>query len=306
MRIVWLNTWCLPHITTLAHIKKVARYISTEAKRNSADVIALGEVFGETNKREMISQIQENVGRIQSIESPCGGWITQDSGLLVLLAEGTQCLAVHFETFDTYHLWDGLAAKGFLGVHVENRDKERFLVVATHLQNAEVGFSLSSGKATAVAQIHQLLCRTWIWANCQPLVVVGDFNIEPGVMETSLSCAESEFFQVLQPICGTTRDTHQIFDYAIASRAHKPLLVKTLLTTEDVNPSDHLAIFIRDDTNAPITWRGKGAVGGEASGSGYQRATIATMWVLLYSIYQLLTSSNGWGVRNARSSKRGM
>ena len=295
MRVLWLNTWCLPHITGAAHIRKIASYVAAEARRSGADVVALGEVFGEAAKREMTAHVRRRWRRAQCVEPPRGGVVTQDSGLLVLLPEETRCHGVHFEAFEGYHLWDGLASKGFLGVDVETRRRERLLVVATHLQNAEVGFSLSRGERVALGQLHQLLHRSWIWAKRHRVVVVGDFNLEPRVVEGGLSDPEREAFEVLRPSRGTTRDTLQIFDYAVVSRAATPpAWVKALSVKEAENPSDHLAVLVGDDDEGrPSSWRRRELPrrGGEAAGQGYQRPP---RWPCGCSSMRC-TGSRGWG-----------
>lgn len=293
MRVLWLNTWCLPHVTGESHIDQLATYISTEARRFSVDMIALGEVFGEATKRELVARLRhDGNGWMRCVEPPPGGWLMQDSGLLVLLAKGTQCHAVFFEAFHSYHLWDGLASKGFLGVDIETRTGERVLVVATHLQNAEVGFSLKMGRTVALQQLHQLLHRSWIWAKNQRIILVGDFNVDPVVAEASLSDGEVETFGVVRPLCGTTRDTNQIFDYAIASRDHIPPRVNVLMSKEDENPSDHFAILVCDETT-PSVWLAR--VMGMCKSDGgrsYQHATTTMISIVLYSMYRVMTRSS--------------
>lgn len=259
IRIIWYNTWCLPIITSESHIKHVARYLIQLVTANKVDLIGLAEVFG-GNKDLLLDELKR-ISPVQfTVYSSTHGkqwWGCQSSGLMLIVYHWTsyplyriRCEDVNFHSFQKSHLWDCIAAKGFIvtPVIIENKETSQDVtLVFTHLQNSEVGFSVHKGRRTVIKQVHEIFERVKLLSH---YAIIGDINIEPRYIPTSLLNRYKS--SIVSPLFATTKDTMQLFDYVICSRTLRSRLrVNIIDDFENTNnPSDHFAIQIVLDTSS--------------------------------------------------------
>lgn len=241
LRICWLNTWCLPYVTTAAHIQKLVDFVSVIVQTKNPQVMALCELFDDS-RDDFISKFNSRLpNRFKMITTTYGStwWGRQSCGILVMYDQkelSTTDLAVcraYFDPFVESRSVDRLATKGVVTLVLRNLISGRCMRMSfTHLQDAHAPSIVNNYTSVTKTQLAQILTK----CKKDSFLIVGDFNIEPN---SSYAVVGDMAANVIYPSVRTHRDG--LLDYAICSR---DIDAKVSVVETNTNPSDHEPILI--------------------------------------------------------------
>jgi endonuclease/exonuclease/phosphatase family metal-dependent hydrolase len=259
IRIVSWNLHGLPWPLSrdpLGRMRNIAAVIAEQ----QPDVVALQEVWFGAYLQRLIDDLRdtytaERLRRIGSL--PRGGLailVRKNSGWS---PDGTPIWMQYERSAPAYRIWesDGISAKGLLALRLRRDDRQRFVLVDTHLQSQypENGRDYVLVRRDQLDELEGAL--TWRFHG-EPILITGDFNTRPfeRLYATHIKSLGNDLTADLRtacgPWCGTNIDArdghHDWIDYVIA-RTFPVHAQATLVRNDGMDwpYSDHDGLLVR-------------------------------------------------------------